>query len=281
MQPRALGRSNDRAPVVRTPAPLSSELRKPTNSFPFRATAYFPQFGRRKFGDVGGNRPPQPVPTVSRAVFKPHGDPTIETGLFPSRQVADGVKRVIDVIVACALFVFVLPLMALISLAIKVDSHGPIIYRQERVDLDGRRFMLLKFRSMRPDAEPDGRPVWATADDRRVTRVGRIIRLTRIDELPQLFNVLRGEMSLVGPRPERPFFVEELSGSIPSFTQRHQVKPGITGWAQIKYPYCASVNDARNKLAFDLYYINKRSLFLDLLILAATVRVVILRQGAR
>src|SRR5258708_33492379 len=141
--------------------------------------------------------------------------------------------------------------------------------------------MLLKFRSMRHDAEPDGRPVWAMPGDHRITRVGWFIRLTRIDELPQLFNVLRGEMSVVGPRPERPYFVERLAKIIPAFVERHRVKPGITGWAQVNYPYGASIEDARNKLAFDLYYASQRGLLMDLFILIATVRVVIFREGAR
>jgi len=163
-------------------------------------------------------------------------------------------KRTSDLVISCALILLTLPLMAIVALAIKLDSAGPVAYRQERVGLGCRRFMLLKFRSMRHDAEPDGRPVWAKTDDQRVTRVGRLIRLTRIDELPQLFNVLRGEMSMVGPRPERSYFVDQLSQVIPRFNERHTVKPGITGWAQINYPYGASVEDARNKLTYDLYY---------------------------
>jgi len=149
------------------------------------------------------------------------------------------------------------------------------------VGLGGRRFNLLKFRSMIEDAEPEGRPVWAAQNDNRVTRVGRFIRRMRIDELPQLFNVLRGEMSMVGPRPERPYFVDQLTKIIPFFSERHSVKPGVTGWAQIKYPYGASIEDARKKLAYDLYYLKNRSITLDLLILLSTVRVVILQQGAR
>ena len=191
------------------------------------------------------------------------------------------VKRAADLSVACALLAFTLPLMMMVALAIKLDSTGPVFYRQERVGLGGRRFTLLKLRSMRQDAEADGRPVWAAAEDDRITRVGRFIRCTRIDELPQLFNVLRGEMSMVGPRPERPHFVDQLGAIIPSYHERHTVLPGITGWAQINYPYGASIEDARQKLRYDLDYIANHSLLLDLEILVATVGVVIGRIGAR
>jgi lipopolysaccharide/colanic/teichoic acid biosynthesis glycosyltransferase len=170
--------------------------------------------------------------------------------------------------------------MAIVALAIKCESRGPIFYRQERVGLRGARFMVIKFRSMAENAEVDG-PVWAAERDARITTVGSVIRRFRIDELPQLFNVLKGEMSMVGPRPERPYFVEQLSELIPGFDKRHEVKPGITGWAQINYPYGASVEDARNKLAYDLYYAKNRSLRLDLSILLATVRVVVFQEGAR
>jgi exopolysaccharide biosynthesis polyprenyl glycosylphosphotransferase len=173
-------------------------------------------------------------------------------------------KRISDLIVACALIAFTLPLMTIVALAIKCSSPGPVFFRQERVGRGGRRFMVLKFRSMVANAEADGRPVWAAQQDVRVTAVGRIIRRLRIDELPQLFNVLRGDMSMVGPRPERPYFVEQLREVIPNYTERHEVKPGITGWAQVNYPYAASVEDARNKLAYDLYYTKNRSLRLDL-----------------
>lgn len=190
-------------------------------------------------------------------------------------------KRIGDLIVACALIAFTLPLMAIVALAIKCNSPGPVFYRQERVGLGGRQFVVRKFRSMVANAEANGQPVWAAQRDARVTAVGRIIRRLRIDELPQLFNVLRGDMSMVGPRPERPYFVEQLRKMIPRFDERHAVKPGITGWAQVNYPYGASVEDARNKLAYDLYYAKKRCLGLDLVILLVTIRVVILQQGAR
>jgi exopolysaccharide biosynthesis polyprenyl glycosylphosphotransferase len=173
------------------------------------------------------------------------------------------------------------PLMAVTAIAVRLDSKGPVLYRQKRVGLRGRSFMLLKFRSMRVDAEAGGLPRWAARGDARVTRVGAFIRSTRIDELPQLLNVLRGDMSLVGPRPERPHFVEQLAELIPFYDKRSYVKPGLTGWAQVNYPYGASVEDAREKLAYDLYYVKNRGLFLDLLVLLATVRVILFREGAR
>jgi len=172
------------------------------------------------------------------------------------------------------------PIMLLTALAIRFESPGPIIYRQERVGLGGRSFMCLKFRSMSVDAEKDGVARWATRADPRVTRVGRLIRKVRIDELPQLISVLRGEMSFVGPRPERPSFVKELKEAIPFYDIRHSVKPGLTGWAQVRHTYGASVEDARKKLQFDLYYVKNHSLFLDLLVLIETVRVVLFGEGA-
>ncbi len=190
-------------------------------------------------------------------------------------------KRISDLIVALALLIFTAPLLAMIALAIKCDSPGPILYRQERVGRGGRRFVLLKFRSMVSDAERDGRPVWAAERDARISRVGRFIRQTRIDELPQLINVLRGDMSLVGPRPERPFFVEYLNQVIPYYDRRHSVHPGITGWAQVNYPYGASVEDSRRKLMYDLEYLAKANLFFDIKILLLTVGVIVLRSGAR
>jgi exopolysaccharide biosynthesis polyprenyl glycosylphosphotransferase len=188
--------------------------------------------------------------------------------------------RLFDIVLSLALLVFTLPLMLLTALAIRLDSPGPVLYRQERVGLAGRTFTLLKFRSMRRDAEAGG-PVWAAQGDPRVTRVGSFIRLTRIDELPQLLNILRGEMSFIGPRPERPHFVAQLERVLPFYAERTRVKPGLTGWAQVNYPYGASVEDARAKLSYDLYYVHHRSLLLDLLILLATVRVVLFQRGAR
>ncbi len=200
---------------------------------------------------------------------------------FRTARPTEMLKRLIDVLVSLLLLTLTLPLIALTALAVRLDSPGPILYQQQRAGLCGRNFTLLKFRSMGIDAEVGGKPRWAAQADPRVTRVGAFIRSTRIDELPQLLNVLRGDMSLVGPRPERPHFVEQLTELIPFYAERAYVKPGITGWAQVNYPYGASVEDAREKLAYDLYYVKNRGLFLDLLVLVATVRVILFREGAR
>ena len=185
-----------------------------------------------------------------------------------------------DILLALLLLLFTLPLLLLTALLVRLDSPGPALYRQQRVGLHGRPFTLLKFRSMCVNAEARG-PVWAARRDPRITRVGAVIRLTRIDELPQLVNVLRGEMSLIGPRPERPHFVDQLTGVVPLYRERVRVKPGLTGWAQINYPYGASVEDARVKLSYDLYYMKYRSLRLAVVILISTVWVVLFRKGAR
>jgi len=189
-------------------------------------------------------------------------------------------KRAFDVTMALLLLWQALPTLILVAIAIKLDSKGPVFYKQERVGKGGKSYLLWKFRSMRTDAEKDG-AVWAKTNDDRVTRVGRFIRKTRMDEIPQVFNVLMGDMSFVGPRPERPVFVEQLKQQIPFYGLRDAVKPGITGWAQIRYPYGASVEDAKNKLEFDLYYVKNGSLFLDLAIIFHTVRHVLLGRGAR
>jgi sugar transferase (PEP-CTERM system associated) len=191
------------------------------------------------------------------------------------------IKRISDIVFGLILLTLAAPVMALTALLIKLDSRGPVFYRQERVGLNGSTFMVIKFRSMRTDAEQDGTPRWATAQDDRVTRVGNVIRKLRIDELPQLFNVLKGEMSLVGPRPERPFFVGQLTQQIPYFQVRHSVKPGVTGWAQVRYQYGSTVEDAQEKLQYDLYYVKNHSLFLDLVVLFETVGVVLTGKGAR
>lgn len=192
-------------------------------------------------------------------------------------------KRVFDIAASCLLLLIVFPFMLLVALAIYVESgfNGPIIYRQVRVGLNGLPFEILKFRSMRTDAEKDGIAKWAQSNDSRITRVGAFIRRTRLDELPQLFNVLRGDMSFVGPRPERPQFVTELAKSIEYYEMRHHVKPGITGWAQICYPYGASEDDAREKLQYDLYYLKNYSLFLDITVLLQTVQVILWGKGVR
>ena len=191
------------------------------------------------------------------------------------------IKRAFDILAATALLIVSLPVMIATAIAVYMESGRPIVFRQERVGFGGRTFTLLKFRSMTPDAERDGVPRWASMGDSRVTKVGQFIRRSRIDELPQLINVLKGEMSFVGPRPERPYFVSQLAERVPFYGARHTVKPGVTGWAQVHYSYGASVEDAAQKLQFDLYYVKNHTLLLDLLILVRTVRVVLLRQGAR
>jgi sugar transferase (PEP-CTERM system associated) len=174
-----------------------------------------------------------------------------------------------------------LPISIVTAILIKLESKGPIFYRQERVGGHGRVFKVIKFRSMRTDAEKDGLPIWATAADDRTTRVGRVIRKIRVDEIPQFWNIIKGEMSFVGPRPERPHFVEQLANEIPFYEHRHLTAPGLTGWAQIKYPYGASVEDARQKLQYDLYYIKNQSLALDLVIMLETIKTVLFRKGSR
>ena len=191
------------------------------------------------------------------------------------------VKRTFDIIASSVLLILSLPVMVVAAIAIKLESAGSVIYRQERVGLGGKSFDVLKFRSMRSDAEKDGKPQWAQAGDSRVTRVGRIMRLTRIDELPQLITVLKGEMSLVGPRPERPYFVDQLVQQIPFYGARHSVKPGVTGWAQVRHHYGASVDDASDKLQYDLYYVKNHTLFFDILVLFYSVRVVLFAEGSR
>jgi sugar transferase (PEP-CTERM system associated) len=191
------------------------------------------------------------------------------------------VKRVFDIFSAMVLILVSAPVMLLTALLIKLESRGAVFYKQERVGLNGVSFNVVKFRSMRSDAEQDGKPRWASANDSRVTRVGQVIRRVRIDELPQLFNVLKGEMSLVGPRPERPFFVQQLTQDIPFYAVRHSVKPGVTGWAQVRYHYGSTVEDSLEKLQYDLYYVKNHTLFLDLVVLMETVGVVLTGKGAR
>jgi len=196
-------------------------------------------------------------------------------------RVERAAKRLFDIVVSLSLLLFTLPVTLLTMLAILIEDGRPIFYRQERVGQHGKSFFALKFRSMRVDAEKDGIPRWASVNDSRVTTVGSIIRKIRVDEIPQIYNVLRGEMSFVGPRPERPSIVADLTREIPFYQYRHVLKPGITGWAQINYPYGASIRDAQEKLKFDLYYVKNYSIFIDLLILLQTIRVILWPQGAR
>jgi sugar transferase (PEP-CTERM system associated) len=190
-------------------------------------------------------------------------------------------KRAFDIAVSLGILVIASPIALLTALAIYLEDRGPVLFRQLRTGQNGRPFRMIKFRSMRIDAEGDGRALWASGNDLRVTRMGRWIRRLRIDELPQVVNVLVGHMSLVGPRPERPEFVTQLARKIPFYEQRHFVKPGITGWAQIRYSYGASEKDAQEKLEYDLYYVKHHSLALDLMVLLQTVEIVLFRIGAR
>jgi sugar transferase (PEP-CTERM system associated) len=199
---------------------------------------------------------------------------------FTRNRLTRTIKRLVDTILAVLGLCLSLPLMALIGLLTKLDSAGPVFFRQERVGENGSLFTLFKFRTMVADAEKDTGPVWAQNADPRVTRLGRVLRRTGMDEIPQLFNVLKGDMSFVGPRPERPHFVAELQEKIPYYSQRLVVKPGITGWAQVRYGYGATIEDAVEKLQYDLYYIKNMSIFLDLLIILSTIHKVLFARVA-
>lgn len=190
-------------------------------------------------------------------------------------------KRSADLALALVGSIIILPILPFVALGVKLTSPGPILFRQVRVGQGDRPFVLYKFRSMRADAEKASGAVWAQKDDPRVTKFGKFMRTTRLDELPQLYNVLRGDMSLVGPRPERPEFVEKLKEVIPYYSERHFVKPGVTGWAQVKYAYGASVDDAIEKLRYDLYYIKNMSVLLDIIIVLETIKVVLFGRGSR
>ncbi|MDY6989605.1 MAG: TIGR03013 family XrtA/PEP-CTERM system glycosyltransferase [Thermodesulfobacteriota bacterium] len=200
---------------------------------------------------------------------------------FVKSKVARAIKRLIGFVLSALMLALLSPLMVLVAVAVKLDSPGPILFSQKRVGEYGKPFTLYKFRSMTHDAEKGTGPVWTTENDSRITRVGKIIRRLRIDEFPQLWNVLKGEMSFVGPRPERPYFVDKLKNIIPYYGERFSVKPGVTGWAQIKYPYASSEKDALEKLKYDLYYIKNMSLVLDLMVIFHTAKTVLLGRGSR
>ncbi|MGH6614190.1 TIGR03013 family XrtA/PEP-CTERM system glycosyltransferase [Sphingomonas sp.] len=202
-------------------------------------------------------------------------------GFSSGRMLSSVFKRLFDIVASALLLTLTAPVILLTAIAIKLESKGPAFYRQRRVGLYSVGFDCIKLRSMRQDAEIGGQAVWAEKDDPRITRIGRFIRKVRIDELPQTWSVLKGEMSFVGPRPERPQFVDDLEQQLPYYAERHMVKPGITGWAQINYPYGASIEDSRQKLEYDLYYAKNYSPFLDILILLQTIRVVLWPEGAR
>ena len=202
-------------------------------------------------------------------------------GFSAGRRLSSIAKRLFDIVASLILLALTGPVIALAALLVKLDSKGPAFYRQRRVGLYNQEFTIIKLRTMRQDAEAAGQAVWAEKDDPRITRVGYWLRKLRIDELPQTWTVLKGEMSFVGPRPERKQFVEDLEQQLRYYAERHMVKPGITGWAQINYPYAASIEDARNKLEYDLYYAKNYTPFLDLLILVQTLRVILWPEGAR
>jgi sugar transferase (PEP-CTERM system associated) len=209
-----------------------------------------------------------------------HPSTIIFSNGFRGVVIYKGIKRGVDLLASLLGLLLFLPLGLIIALAIKLDSRGPVFYRQERVGQDGRTFNMIKYRSMTVDAEKDG-PVWAVVNDQRVTRVGRWIRKLRLDEIAQLINVIKGEMSIVGPRPERPYFVKKLEKEVPFYTHRHAVKPGITGWAQILYPYGATREQSQEKLKYDLYYIKHMSPIMDLRIISETAKIVLLGRGSR
>lgn len=200
---------------------------------------------------------------------------------FRKSPLKSAMKRTGDIILSSIMLVMLSPMILITAILIKIDSKGPVIFSQERVGQNGKGFYVHKFRSMVTDAEKSSGPVWASEDDNRVTRVGRVIRKLRIDELPQLWNVLKGEMSFVGPRPERAFFIKQLEKNVPYYSERLTVKPGLTGWAQVSYPYGASVEDAIEKLNYDLFYTKNMSFLLDLLIIFRTVKIVLFGKGAR
>lgn len=202
-------------------------------------------------------------------------------GGFNQGLLRSAIKWMLDMTAAILLLLLASPVMLMTAILIYLESGGPIFYRQERVGRNGKIFNVIKFRSMRNDAEKDGTPRWASAGDFRITRIGKFIRKMRIDELPQLFCILKGDMSLVGPRPERPFFVDRLTLEIPYYSVRHSIKPGLTGWAQVRYHYGASIEDSGQKLQYDLYYVKNHSWFLDIVILFETIGVVLTGKGAQ
>ncbi|QJQ31097.1 TIGR03013 family PEP-CTERM/XrtA system glycosyltransferase [Sphingomonas lacunae] len=202
-------------------------------------------------------------------------------GFTAGQRVSKVAKRLFDIVASLLVLLIMGPVVLIAAILVKLDSPGPALYRQRRVGLYGQPYDIFKLRSMRQDAEAGGKAIWAAEADPRITRIGRFLRMTRIDEIPQAWNVLKGEMSFVGPRPERPEFVQELEREIPYYAERHMVKPGLTGWAQINYPYGASIEDARCKLEYDLYYAKNYTPFLDLLILLQTLRVVLWPEGVR
>ena len=225
---------------------------------------------------------PGPADVLARRMMfnQLYGFPMIRILAEPMPPWEKNVKRIIDIVVCLIVIILIFPLLLLIAAAIKLDSKGPVLYVQDRVGFRRQTFRLYKFRSMVANAEELSGPIWAHENDIRVTRIGRILRKTRFDEFPQLYNIIKGNMSLVGPRPERPFFVEKLKKKIPYYQLRLKIKPGLTGWAQIKHRYDRSLDDVREKLKYDLYYIENMSLNMDFKIILATIFVVLRRWGA-
>lgn len=235
-----------------------------------------------KFGGVEVEDAHSFIEKVTGRIHLEHLSPSwlILSDGFRKSQFLYAVKRTFDIVIALVAVVLTLPLMVVVAIAIWLESGGPVLFRQERTGFKGRSFRIMKFRSMCHEAE-EGGPVWAASDDNRITRIGRFIRKYRLDELPQIINVLRGEMSLVGPRPERPHFCELLDEKIPYFQLRHTVRPGITGWAQVKYQYGASVEESKTKLEYDFFYIKHMSIVLDLAIIFETAKVMIYGRGSK
>jgi len=235
-----------------------------------------------KFGGVEVEDAHSFIEKVTGRIHLEHLSPSwlILSDAFRKSQFLYAVKRTFDIVIALIALVLTLPLMVVVAIAIWLESGSPVLFRQERTGFKGRSFRIMKFRSMCHEAE-EGGPIWAASDDKRITRIGRFIRKYRLDELPQILNVLRGEMSLVGPRPERPHFCELLGEKIAFFELRHTVRPGITGWAQVKYQYGASVEESKTKLEYDFFYIKHMSIVLDLAILFETAKVMIYGRGAK
>jgi exopolysaccharide biosynthesis polyprenyl glycosylphosphotransferase len=215
---------------------------------------------------------------VSLSMMRPSW--LIFTGPGRQKRFAALMRTIVHRLAALIGAILSLPIIIVTAILIKLESRGPVFYKQERVGKNGRTFVLTKFRSMKVDAEKEG-PVWASKGDDRTTRVGRVIRKVRVDEIPQFWNILKGEMNFVGPRPERPHFVAQLAEEIPYYQQRHLIAPGLTGWAQIKYPYGASIEDARQKLQYDLFYIKNHGLVFDAIILFETVKIILFGRGAQ
>jgi sugar transferase (PEP-CTERM system associated) len=278
INPRVIGAVNDVESIVRDRGidRIIISLTERRGNMPMSQLLHL------KFAGVGVEDSHSFIEKVTGRIHLEHLSPSwlILSDGFRKSPFLYAAKRSMDVIVALVALVFALPIMVLVALAIWLETGSPIVFRQERTGLKGRTFEIMKFRSMFQNAEANG-PVWAATDDHRITRVGNLLRKFRLDELPQILNVLRGEMSLVGPRPERPHFCELLEQSIPFFALRHTVRPGITGWAQVKYQYGATVEESKTKLEYDFFYIKHMSVVLDLAILFETAKVMIYGRGAK